>query len=144
MAHVRQGSLEWPFINETRWLCVDLGDKDDQESHRIMLHAGLGIVFDSHEQCPAPLLVMEARMMGGGEYCACHLLALWLEKVTPLDSLLLYREAERPNVHVATAVFGEPFKGRSIECEIRGQSADMNFLKHIAKRISPRVEILWV
>lgn len=144
MVQVTQGSIEWPLINETRWLCVDLGDKDKQESHRLMLHANLGIVFDSHGQCPAPSLATEAKMLAtSGEHCACHLFALWLEKITPLDSIALTRDEFSPGVRVAEVTFGKTVQ-TCLKCEVRGQPADMVFFQHIAKQISPRTYVFWL
>lgn len=142
MDAVSRGSLEWPFINEIRWLSVDCGEGDAQESHRIMLHAGIGIVFDSHGQSPPPLVAMEAKMTGA-DYCACHLIALWWEKVVPLDCARFRMDEMNPLLRVAEITFGKR-EIRVVKCYVRGQAADMAFFKHIAKTVSPEASLFWV
>lgn len=128
-----RGSLEWPFINETRWLCADFGEV----SHRIMLHAELGIVFDSHGQSLAPLLAIEAQMVSGKGFCACYLLAMWWMREVSISQVSISHDATTSHLRVA-----QIFMGESLVCRVRGQPIDMLFFRHLIEMVSPRATVV--
>ncbi len=139
MDGITRGSLEWPFINETRWLSASC-EAVEGEPHRVMLHAELGLVFDSHGQSLAPSVGLEARLITGKNFCACHLLALWWEMKLDMSRIRIHRDVENHEMPVAEIATGSTQD--SVLCHLRGRPIDMAFFKHLVKTAFPSVYII--
>lgn len=127
-----RGSLEWPFENEHRWVSVSF---QNAPTHRVLVHAKLGFCFDEHGWATPDLVAMEARMMDAGQYCGCHVLALWWQGI-----LEWKRGVMAPNnddTRMLEAYFTVEGSKEAVACSIEAEPLAMQFFVHLVKTVCP-------
>ena len=133
-----RGSLEWPFENELRWVAGTFGASPP---HRIMIHAGVGLVFDAHAYSNAELVALEAKMTNVGDFCACHVLALWLQGFLEWDRAYVRPDETSPELRVMRVALRR--KEEEVFCLLTGQGIDMTLFSRLVHAVVPKPNISW-
>jgi hypothetical protein len=135
MVEVPRGSIEWPLENEQRWVSVHF---INAPTHRLLVHAQIGFVFEEHGQAPPELVAMEAKMMDAGGFCGCHVLALWWQSVLVWKRGIVRRQSDPENpLREVVATFKVDGAQEEVACTIEGDALSIQFFCQLVKVVCP-------
>lgn len=131
------GSIEWPLENEIRWVTATFSNGP---THRVMLHAKIGMLFDNHGLFDSEAVSVEAQMMEPGGFCGCHLLALWWQSVLVWGKCF-YKVPDAQEQRKIVVHLTNEKKTEIVVVTMDGEPLAVQFFLRMVKAVDPTAKI---